>query len=392
MRLHLLAVTDSVAVRDAPVVCTGSLERLRGLDWCIAGTDGSVKDDRLGAAFALWQPSLGVFFEASVGCRAVAAHSTDAEWLARILLVHLLHDWSGTLLLASDSTGASPCALSRAPKPGTVMDVLFRATCRSRVLRTALDAWIPAQHDSGASDALALLNAKADRLAGEAADRSRPYDLPLKSLLSGRAVGVAAGSICLSPSKAAAYLYDAHAAAKFTAAFPAADPLWSGRAFTQQHLSGSQTPRVIRLAFLLRALDLQGNPPGMASTLCPFCAMSAPDMRHHVWEACPDAFLRLTCVRGTVVSLLRELAPPSLPSSGASVGAVRDGALPEQGRALAQMSYSGLWRVSIPPADWTGPPRAQFIEAGPPEAIPVRRPSDPHDGSGEYLSHGGPPT
>ena len=351
LRLHLLAVTDSVVVREAPIVSTGSLERLRDLDWCFAGTDGSVKGDRLGAAFALWHPSLGFFFEASVGCRAVAAHSTDAEWLARILLAHLLHDWSGSILLASDSTGASPCALSRAPKPGTVMDALFRATCRSRVHRTALDAWIPAQHDSGDAGTLALLNAEADRLAGEAADRSRPYDLPLKPLLAGRVVGVAAGAVCLSPSKAAASLYETHAVAKFAAAFPAADPLWSGKAFTRLLLSGALCPRVIRLAFLLRALDLQGNPPGMASTLCPFCELSAPDMRHHVWESCPDAFLRLTCVRGSVVSLLRDLAPPSLLNSGASMGAVRDGALPEQGQTLVQMSYSGLWRVSIPPAD-----------------------------------------
>ena len=279
-RLRLLSVSHSTIIQGAPVLSSGSREALRHLKWCLAATDGSVKGGSLGAAFALWHPTLGVFFKASVGCRAVAAHSTDAEWLARILQAQQLQDWQGELLLASDSTSASHCGLSRAPRPGAIVDVLFRATCRSAVFRTAVDVWLPAQHDSGASRTLANLNAVADKLAGEAASRSLPFQLPLKSLLHGRVVGVAAGAFCFSPSRAGASLYDSFVAKKFEAAFPAIDPSWSARDFTRLTLAGTLPPRVVRL--FIRALDLQGNPMAMAGTMCPFYEKSARDMRHHV--------------------------------------------------------------------------------------------------------------
>ena len=120
--------------------------------------------------------------------------------------------------------------------------------------------WLPVPHDEGANGTLAHLDAEPNRLAGVAADRSQPFELPLKLLLGGRVVGVAAASFCLSPSRASAALYEVAVAARFSAAFPSADPLWSARTFARLVLSGALPPQVVRLAFLLRALDLQGNP------------------------------------------------------------------------------------------------------------------------------------
>ena len=87
-RLHLLPVSTSSELREAPISSTGDLRALLALDWCLAATDGSVSGPLVGAAFALWHPSRGVFYTARMGCRAIAAHSTDAEWLARVLLAH----------------------------------------------------------------------------------------------------------------------------------------------------------------------------------------------------------------------------------------------------------------------------------------------------------------
>ena len=83
-RLHLLPVSAS-ELREAPVTSTGDLRELEALEWCLAATDGSVSGPQVGAAFALWHPSRGVFYTVRMGCRAIAAHSTDAEWLARVL-------------------------------------------------------------------------------------------------------------------------------------------------------------------------------------------------------------------------------------------------------------------------------------------------------------------
>ena len=86
-------------------------------------------------------------------------------------------------------------------------------------------------------------NAEADRLAGGAADRSQPIELPLRPLLSGRVVGVATGAFCPSPSKACAALRDAAVLAKISTAFPAGDPLWSARADAKLVLSRALPPR-----------------------------------------------------------------------------------------------------------------------------------------------------
>ena len=144
--------------------------------------------------------------------------------------------------MASDSTGASPHGLTYAPRPGTVLEALFRTTCKSPVFASAIDVWLPAQYDSGARGVLADLNAEADRLASEAAQRSRPFELPLKSHLQGRVVGVAGRAFCLSPSKACSRLYTDLMTTRFLQAFPCTDPLWSARAFTQLLLAGSLPP------------------------------------------------------------------------------------------------------------------------------------------------------
>ena len=100
-------------------------------------------------------------------------------------------------------------------------------------------------------------------------------------------------------------------------------------------LAGALPPRVVRLAFFLRALDLQGNPIALAGTLCPFCEESARDMRHHVWDACPDAFLRLYNVKSSVETSLRRLSRATKTSPGAAFGVAWDAALPEPGWPLA---------------------------------------------------------
>ena len=142
--------------------------------------------------------------------------------------------------------------------PPPVLDVPFRATCRSTVLQSAVDMWLPAQHDTGAGGMLAHQNAEADRLASEAADRSQPIELPLRPLLSGQVVGVATGAFCPSLSKACAALYDAAVSAKISTAFPAGDHLWSARAYAKLVLS-----RALRAARVLPSgSQPRGEPPG----------------------------------------------------------------------------------------------------------------------------------
>ena len=63
---------------------------------------------------------------AEVGDVARALEEDVMEWLAKIALYFLLGGWSGTVLLATDSTAALTANLTRAPRNGTLLLLPFR--------------------------------------------------------------------------------------------------------------------------------------------------------------------------------------------------------------------------------------------------------------------------
>ena len=75
-------------------------------------------------------------------------HSTDAEWLAKLLVYHTLRGCLGRLYVPSHSTGALACKATRGPRPGTVMYVLYRLCAFSPVAKGVFEVWIRALHDS----------------------------------------------------------------------------------------------------------------------------------------------------------------------------------------------------------------------------------------------------
>ena len=198
--LELDLVEEGGAFGEARLWTEGELEVLRGLSWVVAATDGSQQGSRLGAAFVLWHPDHGIFFRAWLGLHTVEGHSTDAEWLAKLLVYHTLRGWLGPRYVPSDSTGALACKENRGPKPGTIMYVLYRQCAFSPVARGAFEMWIRAQHDSEEKDQLALLNKEADHLADLGAASAVLFTVPLLALLKGRVLGHVAGRVLLSPA------------------------------------------------------------------------------------------------------------------------------------------------------------------------------------------------
>ena len=143
----------------------------------VAATDGSQMHHRLGAGVVLWHPSAGIFYRLWFGVQPCAAHSTDSEWLAKVVLFFLRGDWTGVALLATDSAAALTAILTRSPRNGTLLLLLFRAALVQ--LRAQIqEVWLPAQHDTGASTLLAMLNAEADHLAEMGAREGRAYTVP----------------------------------------------------------------------------------------------------------------------------------------------------------------------------------------------------------------------
>ena len=159
--VHLL---PSPRVRPAPQHHTGSLAPLRSLPYVVVACDGSQEGTRLGAGFLLWHPLHGTLYRGWLGLHALAGHSTDAEWIAKIAAMFTLRGWSGAALFASDSTASQLCDLTRGPPPSSALSIPYRAALLSASFRMH-EAWLPAQHDSGSASLLATLNAEADSLA-----------------------------------------------------------------------------------------------------------------------------------------------------------------------------------------------------------------------------------
>ena len=193
--VHLLPCPN---VRPAPQHHTGSLAPLRSLPDVVVACDGSQEGTRLGAGFLLWHPHHGTLYRGWLGLHALAGHSTDAEWIAKIAAMFALRGWSGEALFASDSTASQLCDLTRGPPPSSALSIPYRAALLSATFRMH-EAWLPAQHDSGSASHLATLNAEADSLARRGLHGASPWTLPLSALFHGRIVALREGAIFLSP-------------------------------------------------------------------------------------------------------------------------------------------------------------------------------------------------
>ena len=143
----------------------------------IAATDGSVSGDRLGYSVVLWHPQLGIFYMAYTGARVAAVNSTEAEWLAKILLRHLLAGVEIPIFSTTNSVGLMSCDGTRPPKLGSLLAYLFRSVLSTGTIAVR-ESWLPAQHDSADSPLLASLNAVADTWAREGAQCSLHYTCP----------------------------------------------------------------------------------------------------------------------------------------------------------------------------------------------------------------------
>ena len=208
----------SPTLHDALFHSSGDITRLRSAHHIVAATDGSQTDHRLGARVVLWHPDVGVFYRLWFGVQSCSGHSTDSEWLAKIALYFLLGDWSGTVLLATDSTAALTANMTRAPRNGTLLLLPFR-TALVQLQARVQEVWLPAQHDTGATSLLAMLNAEADRLADHGALEARPFTVPWLPLFARRVVSTHQGRLILNPQKAAEAI---SRRARVLPAFPAA--------------------------------------------------------------------------------------------------------------------------------------------------------------------------
>ena len=130
-------------VQAAPMHHSGSLAPLPSLPFLVVACDGSQEGTRLGSGFLLWHPHLGVLYRGWLGLHALAGHSTDAKWIAKIAAMFTLRGWSNVALFASDSTASHLCDLTRGPPPTSALSIPYRAALLAATFRMQ-EVWLPA--------------------------------------------------------------------------------------------------------------------------------------------------------------------------------------------------------------------------------------------------------
>ena len=278
-------------LRPSIIHSVGEASHLSRLSFVVAATDGSQVDTRLGAGFALWHPSRGIFYRQWFGVHVCAGHSTDAEWLAKIALLLLLADWRGEVLLVTDSTAALTAGLSRAPHSGSLLSIPYRAALTSSRAHLR-EAWLPAQHDSDDSSLLARLNAEADALADAGARAVLPYTVPWLPMYAGRLLATQRGCLILQPRNAADVVAEHASESLYTRTYPAPDRSWSSSLLIAAVEAADIAPRAVHLTMLHRLLMHQRHPPGYGGVLCPYCHLAFSDITNHLLRECPPFFLQ----------------------------------------------------------------------------------------------------
>ena len=289
-----------------------------------------------------------------LGRHRVEGHSTDAEWLAKLLVYDTLRDWLGRLYVPSDSTGALACKATRGPKPGTVMSVLYRQCAFSPVARGVFEVWLRAQLDTEEKDQLVLLNKEADRLADLGAACAVLYTIPLLALLKGRVLGHVAGKVLLTPASGVERVYMDNREQAYRRRFPGADEKWNAREYVELIHEAEVGDCGVQTAMQLRVLTTQTQPEGLSRLVCRWCQVVSPRLGYHVWYECTKVHLVLLRMAWLWFrSLGKEgcWAPSELgllvDGGGTKWGVVLDDHREKDTESAVLMSVSGRWMVTL---------------------------------------------
>ena len=221
-------------------------------------TDGALAEHRIGGGVVFYNPRLGVLRSCSFGVSVVAATSADAEWLAKLVARSLLKGWDGQASFLVDATASMHCGFTKAPPPppASILNHLFRQVVSATV--GAQEFWVRAQHDTGHTHTVALLQREAHLLAAHGASRALPFTAPLLPLLRGAALATSEGRLLLNAPHSVARLHD-RALVREAAPMAAWDTsVWNAAAL----LLNSALPRApLVLALRLRALLFHPPPP-----------------------------------------------------------------------------------------------------------------------------------
>ena len=228
-------------------------------------TDGALAGHRVGGGVVFYSPLLGILQSYNFGVLVVVATSADAEWLAKLVARSLLKGWEGQATFLADATASMHCGYTKPPPPASILNHLFRQLVSSSV--GAQEFWVQAQHDTGHTHTVAMLQREAHLLAAHGASRALPFTAPLLPLLRGAALATNEGRLLLNAPHSVARLHD-QALIRRAAPLAAWDTAaWDATAFSTLLLNSALPRAPLVLALRLRALLFRPPPPHLRALL-----------------------------------------------------------------------------------------------------------------------------
>ena len=309
------------AISAMPVHSDTSPSVLHAYPSLILATDAALCHCDGGGGMVFFAPGRGIILRAWFGIRMWVTPA-GAEWLAHLVGLYLLGEWSGHLTTAMDSTPTLLRAHTRFPPKLTILKLLWRRLAPTLLrLCSHVELWVQAHHDSHATHLLAVLNRESHQLAARGAARPTPWAVPLPHLLPAPLVLHYRGGLLVEPQLGLNAAYDVATA---TAYFSGrrAHLLRPDSTIFQAMLEADDAPtRAIKRALAYRVLELQPPPEPNISMECQSCGATEHQLWRHVRSRCPATFLHLRHAQ----SLLLRAAAPSPATTVTGDGVLLDG-------------------------------------------------------------------
>ena len=169
------------------------------------------------------------------------------------------------------------------PQKKTYLAHAFRALAGTLQGKEIREVWQPAQHSTGWSDLLALLNAKAHKRAQEALELALPYTIPLAELMDGALLLSRDGALILVPGANMDRVYKQEVVSRFYTDSRRSWARYDASLFRGLIEANELPTRAISRAMALRVLAKQA-PPGDALIECHYCGTTTLWMDRHVAE------------------------------------------------------------------------------------------------------------
>ena len=173
LQVHVLSTPF---LRPTPLRIQGTLSLWHSHRTPMVSTDGAYRPGAIGGGIIFYAPGVGLLATVSFGCLVLGCTSAHAEWYAKMVALHLLGDWVGTLVFMSDATAIQQHSYNTYPPKQTPLETLYRLAAPLLSRCTVRELWHRAAHDNTEQE----LNFARNRLAHAAATAglSDPTSLP----------------------------------------------------------------------------------------------------------------------------------------------------------------------------------------------------------------------